>query len=91
MKSPRPAPRNRLAKPLPDRWRRWLVDQGVPRRKYSAILTATMSDGSVIENVVVEDGWIIAVGLEALAASTFEVALPIHPAQIRDLTLVSTV
>ena len=37
--------RNRLAKPLPARWRQWLVGHGVPKRKYTAVCAATLDDG----------------------------------------------
>src|SRR5204863_8421185 len=32
------APRNRLAKVLPEEWRKFLVSRGVPKRKYTAVL-----------------------------------------------------
>ena len=86
----RTPPRNRLAKPLPDRWRRWLVDHGVPRRKYTAVVAATLADGRVIHDVVIEEGWIIAVGLDALA-DAFEQPIPLAPDSITSLTLTQTV
>ena len=56
----RTPPRNRLAKPLPEEWRKLLVERGVPKRKYTAVLRATLVGGRVIENLIVEEGWIIA-------------------------------
>ena len=60
-------PRNRLAKVLPEEWRKFLVVGGAPRRKYTAVCRATLIGGRVIEDMIVEEGWIIALdraGLE---------------------------
>ena len=73
--------RNRLAKPLPARWRQWLVDHGVPKRKYTAVCVTTLADGTAVGEVVVEEGWVIAVGLDALADS-FEQRIEFDPEQI---------
>jgi endonuclease YncB( thermonuclease family) len=64
-------PRNRLAKVLPERFRTQLRDAGVPKRKYAAILRATLTDGRVIEEMIVEEGWIVALDRTGLAG-TFE-------------------
>ncbi len=53
-------PRNRLAKVLPDEWRKLLLSRGVPKRKYAAVLRATLACGRVIEEMIVEQGWIVA-------------------------------
>jgi len=63
----RTPPRNRLAKALPEEWRRFLVDQGVPRRKYTAVCQVTLTGGRVIEELIVEEGWIIALDKSGLA------------------------
>ena len=63
----RSTPRNRLAKPLPDEWRKLLVAQGVPKRKYTAVCRATLADGRVIDQLIVEEGWIIALDRSGLA------------------------
>ena len=42
------APRNRLAKVLPEEWRQYLVAQGCPKRKYTAVCRATLAGGRVI-------------------------------------------
>ena len=39
-------PRNRLAKVLPEEWRKFLVDNGVPKRKYTAVLRAAIKASS---------------------------------------------
>ena len=49
------SPRNRLGKVLPEEWRMVLADLGVPRRKYTALCRATLSDGRVIEELIVEE------------------------------------
>ena len=87
----RTPPRNRLAKPLPDRWRTWLVAQGVPRRKYTAVVAATLTDGRTVDDVVIEEGWIIALGTAPLAAAAFEQPIALDPAAIASLRLVQTV
>lgn len=60
-------PRNRLAKVLPEPFRRQLADAGVPRRKYTAILRATLVSGEVIPEMIVEEGWIVALDRSGLA------------------------
>jgi len=77
----RTPPRNRLAKVLPEEWRQLLVAQGVPRRKYTAVLRATLVGGRVIEDLIVEEGWIIALSREGLAG-TFEQRIDFDPRQI---------
>ena len=84
-------PRNRLAKPLPDHWRDVLLEQGVPRRKYTAVLKLTLSSGDTVEPVVVEEGWIISVGLDALAADEFEQRIDFDPAAIQSLEVLQIV
>jgi hypothetical protein len=74
-------PRNRLAKVLPEEWRRLLVAQGVPKRKYTAVLRATLVGGRVIEDLIVEQGWIIATSRDGLGG-TFEQRIDFDPRQI---------
>jgi hypothetical protein len=74
-------PRNRLAKPLPQEWRTLLVARGVPKRKYTAVLRATLVGGRVIEQMIVEEGWIIALDKSGLAG-TFEQRIDFDPRQI---------
>src|SRR4051794_38796019 len=77
-------PRNRLAKVLPEAWRTYLVEQGVPKRKYTAVCRVTLTDGTVIDDLIVEQGWIIAVDREGLAG-TFERRIPFDPRTIAEL------
>ena len=74
-------PRNRFAKVLPAEWRELLVASGVPKRKYTAVLRATLVGGRVIEDLIVEEGWIIATGREGLGG-TFEQRIDFDPRQI---------
>ena len=76
--------RNRLAKPLPERWRLWLVEQGVPKRKYTAVCAATLADGRLIETLVIEEGWIIATSLHVLT-DEFEQRVDFDPSAIASL------
>ena len=74
-------PRNRLAKVLPDEWRKFLVEHGAPRRKYTAVLRAELAGGRVIENMIVEEGWIIALDRKGLGG-TFEQRIDFDPRTI---------
>jgi hypothetical protein len=83
-------PRNRLAKILPEVWRKQLVAAGVPKRKYTAVLRLTMADGRVLDDVIVEQGWIIALGREGLAG-TAERRIDLDPRHIAAVELVQFV
>jgi hypothetical protein len=83
-------PRNRLAKPLPEEWRAVLVARGVPKRKYTAVLRATLVGGRVIESLIVEEGWIIALDRAGLAG-TFEQRIDFDPRQIADVQIIQVV
>ena len=73
--------RNRLAKVLPEEWRQKLVEHGAPKRKYTAICRATLTDGRVIEEMIIEEGWIIALDREGLAGK-FERRIDLDPRTI---------
>jgi hypothetical protein len=88
--SSRSAPRNRLAKPLPEEWRKFLVARGVPKRKYTAVCKTTLSDGRLIEELIVEEGWIIALGKEGLTG-IFEQRIDFDPRTIVKLELLQVV
>lgn len=77
----RPPLRNRLAKELPKEWRQVLVEHGVPKGKYTAVVRVTLVDGRVIEELVVESGWILALSKRGLAG-TFEERIDFDPRQI---------
>ena len=79
-------PRNRLAKVLPEEWRKFLVANGVPKRKYTAVLRATLVGGRVIEDLIIEEGWIIATTLDGLGG-TFEQRIDFDPRQITDIEI----
>jgi hypothetical protein len=79
-------PRNRLAKVLPEEWRRHLVAHGAPRRKYTAVCRATLAGGRVIEDLIIEEGWIIALGREGLAGK-FEQRIDFDPRLITELEI----
>jgi hypothetical protein len=79
-------PRNRLAKVLPEIWRKKLVDSGAPRRKYTAVVRATLLGGRVIEDMIVEEGWIIALSRDGLAG-TFEQRIDFQPNDIEEMEI----
>ena len=79
-----------LAKPLPEQWRTFLVSKGVPKRKYTAVLKATLADGTVLETLIVEQGWIIATDKRHLAG-TFEQRITFDPRSIVEVQVVQVV
>ena len=83
-------PRNRLAKVLPEIWRKKLVESGAPKRKYTAVLKATLRDGRVIEEMIVEQGWIIALDRAGLAG-TFEQRIDFHPSEIVEIDILQVI
>lgn len=76
--------RNPLGKLLPAPLRQQLHDAGVPKRKYAAVLRATLSDGTIIEDLIVEEGWIIGLDRSALAGTT-ERKIPLNPRDISSI------
>jgi hypothetical protein len=82
--------RNRLAKVLPLEWRELLIANGVPKRKYTAVLKVRLTDGRVIENLIVEEGWIIATDRTGLAGK-FERRIDFDPRTITEVEIVQVV
>ena len=83
-------PRNRLAKVLPEQWRKLLVERGVPKRKYTAVLRLTLSDGRTIDDAIIEQGWIIATTRAGLGG-TFEQRIDFDPRTIEAVEIVQVV
>jgi hypothetical protein len=83
-------PRNRLAKVLPESWRKFLVENGVPKRKYSAVLRVTLDDGRVIEQLIVEEGWIVALDKKGLTGNA-EQRIDFDPRTIVEVRIVQVV
>jgi len=80
----RTPPRNRLAKVLPEQWRRVLLEGGAPKRKYTAVCRVTLAGGRVIEEMIVEEGWIIALSKAGLAG-VFEERIDFDPRMIEGM------
>jgi hypothetical protein len=80
-------PRNRLAKPLPEEWRNMLIAHGVPKRKYTAVLRTTLVGGRVIEDLIVEQGWIIALDRKGLGG-IFEQRIDFDPRTIQTIEII---
>ncbi len=78
--------RNRLAKVLPHQWREMLVAAGAPKRKYTAVCRATIAGGRVIEDLIIEEGWIIATSRDGLGG-IFEQRIDFDPRLIVDLQI----
>jgi hypothetical protein len=79
-----------LAKILPEEWRKFMVAHGAPKRKYTAVCRATLAGGRVIEELIVEEGWIIALGREGLIG-TFEQRIDFDPRTILDMEVVQVI
>ena len=86
----RTPPRNRLAKVLPDEWRDVLLAHGAPKRKYTAVCRATLTGGRVIEEMIVEQGWIIALD-KANLAGKFEQRIDFDPRSITAMEVLQVV
>jgi hypothetical protein len=86
----RTPPRNRLAKVLPEEWRKFLVAHGAPKRKYTAICRAVLAGGREIDELIIEEGWIIALDRNGLAG-TFEVRIDFDPRTILELELLQVI
>ena len=83
-------PRNRLAKVLPEEWRKFLVANGVPKRKYTAVLRATLVGGRVVEQMIVEEGWIVALDRAGLVGDA-ERRIDFDPSTIIDVEIIQVV
>jgi hypothetical protein len=83
-------PRNRLAKALPDEWRKHLIAHGVPKRKYAAVLKATLADGRIIDEMIVEEGWIVALNRTGLSGQ-FEQRIDFDPRTIVTIEIIQVV
>ncbi len=79
-------PRNRLAKPLPQEWRDFLIAHGVPKRKYVAVCRATLADERIIENLIIEQGWIVAMDKSGLSGAV-EQRIDFDPRTIKSLEI----
>jgi hypothetical protein len=82
----RQPPRNRLAKVLPEEWRKLLLAKGVPKRKYTAVLRATLAGGRVIDAMIVEQGWIVSLSRQGLVG-VFEERIDLDPRTIMDIEI----
>ena len=67
-----------------------LLAGGVPKRKYTAVCRATLTDGRVIDELIVEEGWIIALDKNGLAGK-FEQRIDFDPRTITSLHIVQVV
>ena len=83
-------PRNRLAKVLPEEWREFLIAHRVPKRKYAAVLRATLAGGRVVEEMIVEGGWIVALDRAGLVGDA-ERRIDFDPRTITDIEIVQVI
>ena len=67
-----------------------LLSKGVPKRKYTAVCRATLVGGRVIEEMIVEEGWIIALSRAGLAG-TFEQRIDFDPRTILEVEVLQVV
>lgn len=67
-----------------------LVANGVPKRKYTAVVRLSLVGDRVIENAIIEEGWIIALDRSHLAG-VFEQRIDFDPRQITNLEILQVV
>jgi hypothetical protein len=67
-----------------------LIARGVPKRKYTAVLRATLVGGRVIEDLIVEQGWIVALDRSGLGG-IFEQRIDFDPRTIASIEIVQVV
>jgi hypothetical protein len=84
---PKISTRNRLAKTLPEEWRAFLVAHGVPKRKYTAVLKVTLVGGRVIDELVVDQGWIVALDRSGLVSDA-EQRIDFDPRMIEAIEII---
>jgi hypothetical protein len=63
-----------------------LISRGIPKRKYLAVCRATLTDGRIIEEMIIEQGWIIALDKSGLAG-IFEQRIDLDPRTITELEI----
>jgi len=71
---------------LPEEWRKLLLAKGVPKRKYTAVLRATLAGGRVIDAMIVEQGWIVSLSRQGLVG-VFEERIDLDPRTIIDIEI----
>lgn len=67
-----------------------LLQSGAPKRKYTAVCRATLTSGRVIEQMIIEQGWIVALDRTGLAG-TFEQRIDFDPRTITALDVLQVV
>ena len=67
-----------------------LIANGIPKRKYAAVVTATLVGGRVIQDLIIEQGWIVAIGRQGLAG-IFEQRIDFDPRSIESLQIIQVV
>lgn len=67
-----------------------LVSHGVPKRKYTAVCRAALAGGRVIDELIIEEGWIIALGKSGLCG-IFEQRIDFDPRLITELEIIQVV
>ena len=66
---------------LPEEYRTILIGNGAPRRKYTAVVRLEIAGGRVIEDAIIEQGWIIALSRNGMSG-VFEERIDFDPRQI---------
>jgi len=67
-----------------------LIAHGVPKRKYTAVLRATLVGGRIIEDLIVEQGWIVALDRNGLGG-IFEQRIDFDPRTIQTIEIIQVV
>ncbi len=67
-----------------------LLQSGAPKRKYTAVCRATLTSGRVIEQMIIEQGWIVALDRTGLAG-TLEQRIDFDPRTITAIDVLQVV
>lgn len=67
-----------------------LLEHGAPKRKYTAVCRATLASGRIVEQLIIEEGWIIALDKSGLGG-TFEQRIDFDPRTISALEVLQVV
>ena len=67
-----------------------LIANGIPKRKYAAVVNATLVGGRIVQDLIIEQGWIIAIGRQGLSG-IFEQRIDFDPRSIESLQIIQVV
>ena len=66
------------------------MERGVPKRKYTAVVRVMLVGGRVIEELIVEEGWVVALDRSGVAGK-IEQRIDFDPRMIETIEIVQVV